>query len=67
MGVAYQPIAHRDIFALQEMRGRPFKDWERQALIRMDRIQLMHLNASKTTTTSERPVSPALFDALFGS
>lgn len=49
------------------MTGARMREWEVEALRRMDGLRLARLNASKDeATVSSRPMTPKLFAGLFG-
>lgn len=69
-GYAAFGINHQDIAAFQELAGFRFRAWERKALLAMDCVRVAKINDSvgkpKDEASAERPMSPELFDALFG-
>lgn len=69
-GYGFNPIPPTEIDAWARQRRITLRDWEIDALDAMDsaRLNLLHEDidkASSKDTVSTRPVTPALFDALF--
>lgn len=69
-GYGFNPIPPSEIDAWARQRRITLRDWEIDALEAMDstRLNLLHEALDKSSerdTTSTRPVTPALFDALF--
>ena len=68
---AAHPISHQDIAAFQDVSGFRLRHWERRAIFAMERVRVAWLNRSPAqreadSAASSRPMTPALFDALFG-
>lgn len=71
-GYGFNPIPPSEIDAWARQRRVTLRDWEIDALEAMDstRLNLLHEALDKSSqkdTVSSRPVTPALFDALFVS
>ncbi len=69
-GYGFNPIPPTEIDAWARQRRITLRDWEIDALEAMDstRLNLLHDSLDKSSekdTVSSRPVSAALFDALF--
>lgn len=73
-GFGLNPISFSEIDAWQRLAGEVLRPWELQAIRRMDLVVIEHANSKVAEATqgtepdvvSNRPVSGALFDALFG-
>lgn len=67
-GFGAEAISHFDMLAYQTLAGIRLRDWERRAIVLMDRERVSFLNIpeqKRDTVVSERPMTPELFDALF--
>jgi hypothetical protein len=70
-GFGWNAISHHDILAYEMVSRLELRDWERRAVLTMDRLWLAHINRSPDDPQpAEKPngrkMSPGLFDALFG-
>lgn len=60
------PISYRDMVAFARISGEAIRPWEAEIIRALDREFLSVVNkAEKPAEVSSRPMTPALFDAVF--
>lgn len=60
------PISYTDMLSLARISGEAIRPWEAEIIRALDREWLSSANKAETKTeVSSRPMSPALFDAVF--
>ena len=59
------PITYADMLAFARISGEAIRPWEAEVIRALDREFLAVVNKTERQEVSSRPMSPALFDAVF--